>query len=211
MTEKQGSPLLYAAVSVALIAFVLIVAKNGPAVMGSPLMYVAAMLAIAGLISLYRPGWQLLMSGVAAHGAAFMLIRALADIGGEVRLGYWCLVISAWLMAWVFVQSLAALKTRGRRHRRAVNGSFRSLGLWILLLWEIVVRWLRNSRRFSSPPQPDLGANRFRTPTLAVDLSPDLQGGAVRLPGRCLFRSWSPSLPIAVVSLRAAGSCQSAT
>ncbi len=77
MTEKQASPLLYPAVSVALIALVLIVAKDGPAVMGSPLMYVAGMLAIGGLISLYRPSWQLLMSGVAAHGAAFMLIRAL--------------------------------------------------------------------------------------------------------------------------------------
>ncbi|MGH8734672.1 MAG: hypothetical protein ACREVB_13380, partial [Burkholderiales bacterium] len=141
MTEKQASPLLYPAVSVALIAFVLIVAKDGPAVMGSSLMYVAAMLAIGGLMSLYRPNWQLLLSGVAAHGAAFMLVRALNDIGGEVRLGYWCLVISAWLMAGIFVQSLAALRVRSRGTARAVNVLIPVFfGLWILLLWEIVVR-----------------------------------------------------------------------
>ena len=51
MTEKQASPLLYPAVSVALVALVLLVAKDGPAVMGSPLMYVAGMLALAGLIA----------------------------------------------------------------------------------------------------------------------------------------------------------------
>ena len=170
MTEKQGSPLLYAAVSVALIAFVLIVAKNGPAVMGSPLMYVAAMLAIAGLISLYRPGWQLLMSGVAAHGAAFMLIRALNDIGGEVRLGYWCLVASAWLTAWVFVQSLAALKTRGRGTGRAVNVLIPVFfGLWILLLWEVVVRGLGIPQVLLPAPSQIWGRIVSGLPTLAVD------------------------------------------
>jgi NitT/TauT family transport system permease protein len=170
MTEKQASPLLYAAISVALIAFVLIVAKNGPAVMGSPLMYVAAMLAIGGLISLYRPSWQLLLSGAAAHGAAFMLIRALADIGGEVRLGYWCLVISAWLMAWVFVQSLAALKTRSRGTGRAVNILIPVFfGLWILLLWEVVVRGFGIPQVLLPAPSQIWGRIMSGLPTLAVD------------------------------------------
>jgi NitT/TauT family transport system permease protein len=170
MSEKQASPLLYPAVSVALVAFVLLVSKGGPAVMGSPLMYVAAVLAIAGLISIYRPGWQLLMSGVAAHGAAFMLIRALDEIGGQVGLGYWCLVISAWLTAWIFVQSLAALKTRGVAASRTINVLIPVFfGLWILLLWEIAVRGFGIPQVLLPAPSQIWGRIVSGLPTLAVD------------------------------------------
>jgi NitT/TauT family transport system permease protein len=171
MTGKQASPLLYPAVSVALVAFVLLVAKGGPAVMGSQLMYVAAALAIAGLISLYRPAWQLLLSGVAAHGAAFMLIRALDAVAGEAGLGYWCLVISAWLTAWIFVQSLSGLKPSNPGARRAIGVLIPVFfGLWILLLWEVVVRGFDIPQVLLPAPSQIWGRIVSGFPTLLIDL-----------------------------------------
>lgn len=170
MTEKQASPLLYPAVSVAIVAFVLLVARGGPAVMATPLMYVAAALAIGGLISLYRPVWQLILSGVTAHGSAFMLVRALDEIGGAVGLGYWCLVVAAWLTAWVFVQSLVELKSRSAGARRALNVLIPVFfGLWILLLWEIVVRGFGIPQVLLPAPSQIWGRIVSSATTLAID------------------------------------------
>jgi NitT/TauT family transport system permease protein len=99
-----------------------------------------------------------------------MLIRALNDIGGEVRLGYWCLVISAWLMAWVFVQSLAALKTHGQGARRAVNVLIPVFfGLWILLLWEVLVRGFGIPQVLLPAPSQIWGRIISSLPILGVD------------------------------------------
>ena len=75
-------------------------------------------------------------------------------------------------MAWAFVQSLAALKTRGRGAGRAVNVLIPVFfGLWILLLWEIVVRGFGIPQVLLPRPERDLGANAYQgsLPTLAVD------------------------------------------
>ena len=115
--------------------------RGGPAVMGSPLGVVAGILALAGLISLWHARWQLLLTGVAAHAAAFALIRALPDVAGKAGLGYWVLVVAAWLTAWAFVQALSALRPRDPWVRRLVGVAIPFVfGLWVLILWEIVVR-----------------------------------------------------------------------
>lgn len=140
MTSRP-SQLLYPAVSIAIVAFVLLAVQGGPAIMGSPLSMATGLLAVAGLMSLWRPVWQLVLSGVAAHTAAFLLVRALPDVGGHAGLGFWALVVSAWLTAWAFTQALS-----DREFRSRFGGLVQSLatplvfGLWILILWEIVVR-----------------------------------------------------------------------
>jgi len=140
MTERP-SQILYPAVSIAIVALVLLVAEGGPAVMGSSLGVVAGFLAIAGLISLWHAKWQLLLTGISAHAAAFALIRALPDIAGKAGLGYWALVVAAWLTAWAFVQALSALRPRDPWLRRVVGVTIPFVfGLWILVLWEIAVR-----------------------------------------------------------------------
>jgi NitT/TauT family transport system permease protein len=139
--SSRPSQLLYPAVSIALVALVLIVAKGGPAIMGSPLSIAAALLAVAGLVSLWRPVWQLILAGVAAHTAAILLLRALPEVSGQAGLGFWAVVIAAWLTAWAFTQALSDLRPTDR-----VGRLFQSVatplvfGLWILVLWEIVVR-----------------------------------------------------------------------
>jgi NitT/TauT family transport system permease protein len=139
--NSAPSQILYPAVSITIVALVLLVSDNGPTVMGSPLAVVAGFLALAGLIAIWQPRWQLLLTGVASHGAATYLIRALDDLEGRPALGYWALVVAAWLTAWAFVQALAELRPREGIMRRLLNIAVPFVfGLWILILWEIFVR-----------------------------------------------------------------------
>ena len=139
--NTRPSQLLSPAVATALVAFVLLLRPSGPAIMASPLAAAAGVLALAGLVSLWRPAWQLLLTGVAAHAAAYLLVAALPAIGGEAGFGFWALVVSAWLTAWAFAQSLSALRP-GDRLRQRLLGVVVPLvfGLWLLILWEIFVR-----------------------------------------------------------------------
>ncbi len=138
---SRPSQLLYPAVAITLAAFVLLAWEGGPAVMGSPLAAIAGGMALAGLVSLWRPAWQLLLSGIASHGAAYVLIAALPAVGGRAGLGFWALVAAAWLTAWAFAQSLSALRPRDRALQRLLGVLVPLVfGLWILILWEIVVR-----------------------------------------------------------------------
>ncbi len=87
--NRHPSQILYPAASIAIVALVLLVSVDGPAVMGSSLGVVAAFLAVGGLIALWRPRWQLLLTGITAHAAAIFLIRALPEIAGHA--GPWLL------------------------------------------------------------------------------------------------------------------------
>lgn len=148
--NEQPSQLLYPAVAVTIVAFVLLVSTGGPAVMGSrSLAIVAGFLALAGLISIWRPRWQLLLTGIAAHGAILFLVSALPEVEGKAELGFWCLVISAALTAWAFGQSLWAAT---RHHGLAGLIILVLLVFWVLVLWEIVARGAGESSML--PPAP---------------------------------------------------------
>jgi len=135
------SQVLYPMTAIAIVALVLLVRATGPAVMGSELSIVAGLLALAGLVSLWRPVWQLVLTGVVAHSAAYLLIAALPSISGQAGLGFWVLVVAAWLCAWAFVQALSALRPRGLAARRALAILIPLIfGAWLLILWEILVR-----------------------------------------------------------------------
>ncbi len=139
--SDRPSQILYPAVSISIVAMVLLMTKAGPAIMGSQLAIVAATLALAGLLSIWRPVWQLLLAGVAAHGAAILLVAALPAVSGQAGLGFWALVVAAWLTAWAFTQALAQ-RTPRHRAARLAQGVVIPLvfGIWVLVLWEIVVR-----------------------------------------------------------------------
>ncbi len=169
----RPSQLLYPAVSIAIVALVLLVSEGGPAVMASSLSVVSGFLAVAGLIAMWQPRWQLLLTGIAAHGGAIMLLReldALGTLGDAPGLGFWALVVAAWLTAWAFVQALSTLRPRNVWMKRCVNVAIPFVfGLWILILWEIVVRG------FAIPlvllPAPSVIWAKLVTsiPTLAAD------------------------------------------
>ncbi len=139
---KAGAPqLLYPAAAIALVALVLRASLDGPSVMATVLAVAAGLLVLAGLVSLWRPRWQLLLTGVAAHAAVYILLAELPEIAGRAGLGFWCLVIAAWLTAWAFVQSLSEMRTEGRAASRLFGVIIPALfGIWCLILWELIVR-----------------------------------------------------------------------
>ena len=63
------------------------------------------------------------------------------SLSGLAKYGFWLVVVSAWLSAWLCVESLSAIETLSR-----VKNLFLSLlipfifGAWLLLLWEFITR-----------------------------------------------------------------------
>jgi NitT/TauT family transport system permease protein len=164
------SQLLYPAAALALVALVLPVREGGPAVMGSALAPAAGILVLAALVGLWRPVWQLLLAGIAAHGAAFLLVAALPAAGGAAALGYWAIVVSAWLTAWAFAQALSELRPRDRYRQRLLGVIVPlTFGLWILILWEIVVRGFGVPQVLLPAPSQIWARLVSSIPTLAAD------------------------------------------
>ena len=60
-----------------------------------------------------------------------------------VGAGYWALVVAAWALAWLLVDMLSGFKSN-RRHEQIVLSIIipALFGIWLLILWEIIVRGL---------------------------------------------------------------------
>lgn len=168
--KKDESPILYPAFCISLVAFVLFLTTTGPAVMGSPLVIAAGALAIGGMMAIWRPAWQLLLTAITALGTAVLLIAALPTVAGRAGLGYWCLVVSAWLTAWACAEALSALKPRNAIARRVLGVLVPLLfGVWILMLWEIVVRGFAIPQVLLPAPSQIWARIVTSLPTLAAD------------------------------------------
>jgi NitT/TauT family transport system permease protein len=168
--SDRPSQLLYPAAAIGIVALVLLVAKGGPAVMGSSLAVPACVLVLAALISIWRPRWQLILTGVAAHGVGYLLLAALPEFAGHAALGFWCLVVATWLMAWAFAQSLSALQPRGRFGERLLATVVPAVfGLWFLILWELLVRGFGVPAVILPPPSAIGATLAASVPTLWAD------------------------------------------
>jgi NitT/TauT family transport system permease protein len=164
------SQILYPAVSITIVALVLVVYAGGPAVIGSSLALAAVSLAVAGLIAIWRPRWQLLLTGVAAHGAAWLIVGALPEVAGKAELGFWLLVVAAWLSAWAFVQALAELRPSDPMLSRLVGIAIPLVfGLWVLIIWEIAVRGFAIPAILLPAPSAIFARIAVSTGTLAED------------------------------------------
>lgn len=98
-------------------------------------------------------------AGVASLMAAYVLLGQVDDVESH-PLGFWCQVVAAWLLAWVCVEQLAAIKTLSRSYAGLLNIVIPILfGVWLLILWEVL------TRGFNVPqvllPSPSLIAERF--------------------------------------------------
>lgn len=85
-------------------------------------------------------GWTAVAAlALAAHLGAFVLLRR--EIDG---VAWWSLVIAAWLLAWALVDALAHLPARRGWVARLIGLLVPLLfGLWLLILWELLVRGLQ--------------------------------------------------------------------
>jgi NitT/TauT family transport system permease protein len=109
---------------------------------------------------------------VAAHGAAWLLITGMAGGEGTAGLAYYLMLAGAWLLAWRLVSVLSQMKPK----RPILAYGLRLLvpalfGIWILILWEAIVRGA-GVPFILLPPPSAIGA-RFASsiPTLAADVN----------------------------------------
>ncbi|MEH6633391.1 MAG: ABC transporter permease [Halopseudomonas aestusnigri] len=87
------------------------------------------------------------------HAGAWFLLGRLDVPDQQLASGYWCLVISAWLMAWLLVDQLSAKTSRSLSVKRVYNIVVPVLfGVWLLILWEVIVRGLHIPTVLLPPP-----------------------------------------------------------
>ncbi len=77
---------------------------------------------------------------IAAHGAALYAVSLLPSLTGTAGWGFWLLVAAAWLLAWLLVTRLSARNPQVPAARWFLNLLVPLVfGVWLLLLWQIVV------------------------------------------------------------------------
>ena len=91
---------------------------------------------------------------VVAHAAAWILLVGIAGSEGAARLSFFLVLAAAWLLAWLSVALLSAMRPANRQ-----AGMFLKLlipfifGVWILVIWEGTTR---GAGVRCSPPPPSL-------------------------------------------------------
>jgi NitT/TauT family transport system permease protein len=109
---------------------------------------------------------------VAAHAAAWVLLVGIAGSEGAARLSFFLLLAAAWLLAWLCVALLSAMRPANRQ-----AGMFLKLlipfifGVWILVIWEGITRGA--GVPFILLPPPSLIGVRIANslPILAADVN----------------------------------------
>ncbi len=99
------------------------------------------------------------LTGLGSLFTAYVLLSFVDAVDNPAQ-GFWFQVIASWLLAWMCVEQLAAIKTLSRIYATALNILIPVLfGVWLLILWELL------TRGFNVPqvllPAPSLIAERF--------------------------------------------------
>jgi NitT/TauT family transport system permease protein len=107
-----------------------------------------------------------------AHSAAWLLISVLAGNEGTARLSYFALLAAAWLLAWRTVSVLSHLRPVTAQGRTFVRLAIPLLfGVWILILWEAIVRGAGVSAIILPPPSAIAARIVTSLPMLAADVN----------------------------------------
>ena len=166
---------LFAALA-ALAALIMLPAAGGAAGMaGGGFAMSAIVLLLAGaLVGGLRVGSWVRAAAlfVAAHGTAWMLITGIAGGEGTAGLAYFLMLVSAWLLAWQLVTVLSAMRPAGKLSNYAIRLIVPALfGIWILILWEAIVRGA-GVPFILLPPPSAIGARLVNSiPILAADVN----------------------------------------
>lgn len=168
--RMKRSPLAILAFVLAAASLVLPTGADGP---GTLFFVAPAILFATAAVGLFvTPSLASLVALlVLVHIAAACLIALLGSftISGPA-IGYGCMVVSAWLLAWLAVQRLAALRLKSAGAQRFVNLALPVLfGAWLLILWEIVVRGFGVPTILLPPPSMIAGRIAGSVPTLWAD------------------------------------------
>ena len=168
---RKLSPLLTAAAVLALAAVLLPASRDGFGVIDLPtLTGSAAAIVIAAVLSFATPALTIAATAIAAHLAAWYLTGTVASLSGNTGLGFWCLVVAAWLTAWRLTDALSALEPREKTWRRLIGVVVPVLfGLWILILWELIVRGFAVPQVLLPAPSQIWARLASSVPTIAAD------------------------------------------
>ena len=140
MTNRPLLPIL--AGLAALTALVLPAGGDAGLALTVPRLVLAALALTGGAIfCLWRRQWTIFATAASAHLAVWLLIESLARLAGTAGAGFWALTVAAWLMAWYLAEALSALEPASAGARRIVGIAVPVLfGVWLLVLWELIVR-----------------------------------------------------------------------
>lgn len=101
------------------------------------LLILAALVSMTSLPAIARAA----MLFVAAHLAAWLLIGGITGFEGTALAPYFLLLSAAWLLAWLCVSLLAAMRPVERSARSFIRFAIPVVfGAWILILWEAITR-----------------------------------------------------------------------
>ncbi len=111
----------------------------------------AMFIAAATMPARISEGWIIIGLALVSHYGAWVLIGVL---DGVVKgPAYWVLVIAAWALAWLLVDRLSAIETLDKTMRRAIGLVVPLLfGIWLLILWEVLVRGFNVPAVLLPPP-----------------------------------------------------------
>jgi len=141
LTPARAPLLSYPAALLAFAAIPFPVATGGGIVAGSSLLAAALVLIIPALGIPRSPSLRLVLVGAVTIAAFLLLLVNLAPIEGRASLGYWLLLASAAVMAVQLMRGLAHRAGGRSLGRRAVSLAVPVVfGLWLLILWEAIVR-----------------------------------------------------------------------
>ena len=135
---------------------------------------ITGLLGLAALISLFslpRLAEAALLF-IAAHLAAWLLLAGIAGFEGTALAPYFLLVVAAWLLAWRCITILSELRPASRTAKTVLGLLIPVIfGVWILVIWEAVVRGA-GIPFILLPPPSAIGARIANSiPILAADVN----------------------------------------
>ncbi len=137
-----------------------IASVEGIVLLSGTVVMIAAFMFASSPLSKTLSTW---LPGIVSFTALSIVLARLNTIS-EMNYGFWFLFVAAWLLAWLFVERLCAL-----RDRPGIANLLRNVvipvifGLWLLLGWEVAVRGF-NIPQVLLPP-PSMIAERFASST----------------------------------------------
>ena len=153
---------------------------EGTSAILAALVIVAAVLASLGRLS-SPVGNLVIFAGALIAGAyVIRLLPSIATIAPDPKLttaalfnatsGFWALVVTAWLLSWLLVRRLADVRARDRAAGAILNIAVPLIfGVWIILLWEVLVRGLAVPFVIMPPPSAIWAKLSTSLPIIWVD------------------------------------------
>ena len=114
---------------------------------------------------------EILVLFIAAHGPVYLLLSGIAGHEGQAGLAFFALIAASWLLAWRLVTVLSLVRPVSRRVGMLLRLLVPALfGVWLLILWEAIVRGA--GIPFILLPPPSLIGVRIANslPILAADV-----------------------------------------